>query len=256
MITVILTVWKRNNLQEQITALLSQTILPTKIWIYHCKFSVPPDISLCQKFPMIEYQVNTGDLGYFGRFSLALHAQTPYVYILDDDVIPSVTWLETCLDLCSEQNSIISATGRIVPEGDFKPERPKGQKEAFISTYFVGDNYDEYPENYCLANTDVDFGCNSWFFKSEWLTYFWGIKPFTTATGEDIHFSASCLLLGGVKTMVPRQDVVNVSGNIRKEYGYDDFATWKKNGFIEEREALFRYWIETKGWKPIKWHNL
>ncbi|WP_157287995.1 glycosyltransferase family 2 protein [Pedobacter cryoconitis] len=248
-----MTIWRRNNIEEQIRALLSQTIVPTAIWIYHCESNVLPDFTLCDKFPLVKYQMNTDDLGYFGRFSLALHVKTPYVYILDDDVIPSAGWLENCMKLCLAKNSIISATGRIVPKDNFKPERPKGRKKQYIRKYFVGDNYDEYAENYSVANTNVDFGCNSWFFKSEWLTYFWGIRPFTTTTGEDIHLSVSCLLLGGIKTMVPLQDVINVSGNIRKHYGYDDFATWKKKGFIEERENLFKYWIENRGWKPMNW---
>lgn len=253
MITVILTVWRRNNLEEQIIALHKQTVLPTKIFIYHCRFNIDPDLDLPEKYPLIEYQVNTDDLGYFGRFSLALHAKTPYVYILDDDVIPSEDWLQRCMDLCISKNCIISATGRIIPTMDFTPERPKDIKQEYINRYFVGDNNSEFLENYCLSDTYVDFGCNSWFLKTDWLTYFWGVKPFTTTTGEDIHLSVSCLMFGGIRTLVPKQVNVNTSGNMKKYYGFDQFASWTKNDFISEREAIFKYWIENKGWTPILW---
>lgn len=253
MITVVITVWKRNNLEEQIYSLLAQTIIPDVIWIYHCKSDVQPDLSLCDKFPMVKYQLNTGDLGYFGRFSLALHARTPYVYILDDDVVPSAAWLEHCIKLCSEHNSIISATGRIIPVNDFRPELPKLKEEAYIETYFIGDSSKKHTGNYCEESMFVDFGCNSWFLKSEWLNYFWGVRPVTYVTGEDVHLSVSSLLLGGIKTMVPFQDGINISGNTKKEYGYDDFASWKRDGFIGQRESIFKYWIEEKKWQPIKW---
>lgn len=253
MITAILTVWKRNNVEEQIQALLSQTIPPQHIWIYHCKFNVLPDMELCKKFPMVKYQVNTSDLGYFGRFSLALHADTPYVYILDDDVIPSAQWLESCIKNCVENNSIVSSTGRIIPKDDFMPELPKPKEEEYIGRYFIGDSREDYAENYCETATYVDFGCNSWFFKTEWLTHFWGTKPYTYITGEDVHLSTSCLLSGGIRTMVPFQDGKQVSGNMKKEYGYDDYASWKSKDFIKKRESVFRFWIENKLWSPINW---
>lgn len=253
MITAIMTIWKRNNVEEQIEALLNQTVKPSVIWIYHCGFNVEPDMNLCKKYPMVSYQSNSGDLGYFGRFSLALHAKTPYVYILDDDVIPSETWLERCISLCSDLNCIISPAGRIIPPNDFRPELPKNHLSTYLRKYFIGDNDSSLYENFCEQDTYVDFGCNSWFIKTEWLFYFWSFKPYSTSTGEDIHLSITSMLRGNVKTLVPAQMTADKTGNLKKYYGHDQHASWKKADFIMQREAIIKDMVKEKKWKPILW---
>lgn len=245
-----MTVWKRENLHEQMNALLNQTIKPTKIWIYHCGNHVDIDLSILGLSPIIEYQYNTGNLGYFGRFSIATLASSKYLYILDDDVIPSLCWLEICMSLCDKLNAIISSSGRIIPKNNFFPELIAN--EHHINKYFVGDNDNSSLVNLCPENTYVDFGCNSWFLKTEWLHHFWSIKPITMLTGEDIHLSASCHRRG-IKTLVPFQNGEDISGNLKKIYGWDNVASWKKSDFYSMRENIFKYWINTQLWKPLNW---
>src|SRR5882762_781524 len=112
MVTAILTIWKRNHLEEQINRLLAQVIPPEEIWVYQCHNHVKIK-NILKKFPNVKYQFNTNNLSYFGRFSLGLHVKTPYLYILDDDVIPSLNWIENCLKTCSDNNSIVGSSGRI-----------------------------------------------------------------------------------------------------------------------------------------------
>ncbi len=37
---------------------------------------------------------------------------------MDDDVIPSLNWIDKCLTVCLEKNAIRSSSGRIIPYGD------------------------------------------------------------------------------------------------------------------------------------------
>lgn len=129
-VTVILTIWKRDHLEEQMKALLGQTIKPSEICIYHCLDYISITKEFFQKYPMVKYQKNSHDFGYFGRFSLGLHATNKYLYILDDDVIPSPRWLETCLNLCEQHNAIISSSGRVILKKDYYPERIDSKRKV------------------------------------------------------------------------------------------------------------------------------
>jgi len=266
-ITVILTFWKRDNLEEQIKCMLQQTCPPDEIWIYHCCEFNKADFLLVKKYPSVKYQYNTNNLGYFGRFNLALLAKTPFIFILDDDVIPTSNWLEKCVELNTSHNAIVSSSGKIIPDNDYTPEKVKN-KRNYLRNYFIGESdkvkvkksikkSDENIDlglNKCDCDTFVDFGCNSWFIRKEWLNLFWSIQPYTYETGEDIHLSASCYLKGNIKTICPRQNQ-QLSGNTKRTYGIDQFASWKENDFINKREKIFRYWIDEKGWKPLIWED-
>jgi len=252
MVTVILTIWKRNYLEEQIEALLNQSIPPEEIWIYQCHNYISIR-KVLKKYPQVKYQYNTNNLSFYGRFSLGLHAKTPYLYILDDDVLPSSNWIENCIKLCSARNAIISSSGRVVPLNDYTPEVVKGRKQYYDS--FIGDSDNLFGKNYCAKETFIDFGCNSWFFKTEWLHYFWAVKPYTFFNGEDIHLSASCSIRGSIQTICPFQDGKTLTGNLKKFYGWDKVASHRKPEFYTIRENILRYLIDECGWRPMNWKN-
>ncbi|HWB92057.1 MAG TPA: hypothetical protein VG605_09400 [Puia sp.] len=249
-ITAILTVWKREHLSEQLRVLGQQSHPPEHIWVYHCGSHQPPDYSLLDHYPNLYYQYNTSDLGYFGRFNLALFAKTDYIFIMDDDVVPSAHWLEKGMQLCSAHQSIVSPAGRIIPPGSFRPEEIRDPRH--VQTFYIGDG-DAARFNRCFADSFVDYGCNSWLLKAEWMTYFWSIKPYTLETGEDIHLSAAAFMQGGVRTICPRQEEFGLCGNLKKAYGLDEHASWRRPDFADKREKIFTYWIKEKGWKPVYW---
>lgn len=249
-ITAILTVWKRDHLLEQLQVLEQQSHPPEQIWVYHCGKHQSPDYSLLDHYPNLCYQFNSNDLGYFGRFNLALLAKTAYIFIMDDDIVPSAHWLEKGMQLCSAHQSIISPAGRIIPPGSFRPEEIRYPRHA--QTFYIGDG-DAARFNRCPADSFVDYGCNSWLLKTEWMKYFWSIKPYTLETGEDIHLSAAAFIQGGIRTICPRQEELGLCGNLNKSYGLDEHASWRKSEFAENREKIFTYWIKEKGWKPIYW---
>ncbi len=247
-VSVVLNIWKRNYLVEQLESLFAQTVLPKNIWIVQYENHLSVAKIRCQH-PEINYLHATENLKYFGRFSLITHLTTQYVWVLDDDVIPSATWLQTCISTCEARNAIVCSNGRIIGQHDYTPEASIRHPQ----TQFVGDACYPQPTNYCPADTYVDYGCSSYFFKTAWIEHFWSVWPFTLQTGEDMHLSATCKLRGGIATVIPAQHIAYQSGNIKPLYSSDEHASWLKEGFIEQRRAVLQYLIDEKGWKPLLW---
>ncbi|WKN29769.1 glycosyltransferase [Porifericola rhodea] len=251
-VTVILTVWKRNNVKEQINALLHQSVLPSHIWIYQCGSYV--NLANClKKYPFIEWIKSSVNLKYFGRHTLAKHAETKYTWILDDDIIPAKFWIENCIKTCEAKNAIVCRSGRIIPPNDFFPGVVKGQN--YLEQYFIGDGKLANGINICEEDTIVDYGCSSFFFKTEWEQHFWSIWPHTFQNGEDMHLSASCKIRNNIPTIVPKQTSRENSGNLKPAYSFDKHASWKKRGFNEERGGIVKYLISEMGWRPLLWKN-
>lgn len=249
-VTVILTVWKRNNLREQIETMLGQTTPPAHIWVIQCMRHVLVK-DVLDDYPQVKYFQSDEDLKYFSRFSIGIHVRSEYTWVLDDDMVPSPTWIETCMRACGQHQAIVASNGRIIPRDDFYPERVKSP--GYVNRYFVGDSRSVDSVNLCEADTKIDFPCSSYFFRTEWLRHFWAIWPVTFETAEDIHFAASCRILGNIGTVVPRQTSPADSGNTRPSYSLDEFASWKKEGFISTRAEVIRHFIREMGWKPLLW---
>lgn len=74
-LTIILNIWKRNYLAEQIEALYSQTVLPKHIWIIQQENFIAVD-QVLSEFPDIKYFKSPCNLKYFFRYSLAQHCDT------------------------------------------------------------------------------------------------------------------------------------------------------------------------------------
>jgi len=187
---------------------------------------------------------------FFNRFLLCCHVKTEYTLVIDDDVIPARRWLEICAEKCKEQNAVISCTGRIIASGNFRPEELEDHEKK---PFFIGDNYNDEERNYVPEDTRVDFGCNSYFFKAEWIRHFWAIWPHTFQSGEDMHLSASLMITCSIPTIVPRQCSPEDSGNLKKFYSQDDLSSWRKPDFIDIRESVLGFLINDKKWKPILW---
>lgn len=251
-VTILLNIWKREHLEELLVCILSQSVLPKEIWIIHYEDYVESQniINLYRQFfsniILIKSEKN---LKYFGRFSIAINVTTKFIWLIDDDIIPGEEWLSNCVNKCDKLNSIISCTGRIIPQNEFQPENTKINDPHKV---FVGDMKYVF-RNYCEEDTKVDYACNSYFFKTEWLSGYWSIWPASFLSGEDIHLSATCKYVLGIDTYVIQQLSNSDNGNIRKNYGSDDIATWKQSNFLTLREDILRYHIIKNGWKPIMW---
>lgn len=252
-VTIVLNVWKRNYLDEQLKRLLKQSVLPREIWVIHYEEHVQTRKVIQkhkEKFPYIYLIKSDLNLKYFGRFSIAINITSTYSWLIDDDVMPGEQWLERSVEKCHANNAIVVCTGRLIPKNDFRPERQIIGKKYL---HFIGDTNNGEEMNYCKKDTIVDYGCNSYFFKTDWLRGVWATWPATFLSGEDIHLSATCKVNLNVNTMVLEQLDEKTSGNIKRSYGWDDHASWKKKGFINIREDIFRYHILERKWKPILW---
>ncbi|UHG94585.1 glycosyltransferase family 2 protein [Spirosoma oryzicola] len=247
LVTVILTVWKRHHLEEQIEAIINQTEQPYQVWVYQCGDHVNIN-KIKKKFNNIQYINSSVDLKYFGRFSLALHVKSEYVWILDDDVIPSTNWLEDCRKMCENRNSIISSAGRIISY----QKNEDGLQITDLRRFLVGDGCTEKHYNFNENDTEADFGCNNWLFKTEWIYLFWKIKPYTLENAEDIHLSATCKILANIPTIIPAQSEFTSCGNLKKYYGHDEVASWKKINFQKARIEAINYLINEHGWEILQ----
>lgn len=234
-VTVILTVWKRNHLEEQLQALFRQTVVPSHIWVQQSLHHVDVSVIVDKYKDRVRYSCWENNPGVFGRFESVAQVETPYVYILDDDMIPGKMFIENALSACKRLNAIISPHGRLLSPDTCRTE------------IFVGDGY-QFQHSFCLEDTKVDFGNNAWFFRKEWISYFLSQTPLYRNNGEDIHFSAMCKLLGNIPTYVPRQIVPVESGNVKRYYSADEHALHLKPLFNKERvEVIERF-------RNIGWH--
>lgn len=234
-ITAILTVWKRNHLEEQLYALFGQTVCPDRIWVQQCQHHVNVDAVVNRHTEKIDYTYCEENRGVFGRFESVAKVRTEFVYIVDDDIIPGRRFLEKALEACKRLHAVICPHGRIL-----SPDTNRTMQ-------FVGDGY-EFQHSFCLEDRKVDFGNNAWFFRKEWIDYFLRKKALFRNNGEDIHLSATCQLFGNIPTYVPRQIIPVKAGNIKRVYSGDEQALCRKLQFDEERVQVVQRFRD-EGWK-------
>lgn len=252
-ITIIITVWRRDYLDQQLASLTGQSVRPERIWILQNErhIDIQPVVDkYAAVFPCISVIHSQVNLKFFGRFSLCTHVETEYVLVIDDDVIPSRNWLQTCLDKSRQYNAVISCTGRIIKHRSFRPEEWKDNEREI---YFIGDNQSNEENNFLAEDTPVDYGCNSYFFRTEWIKHFWSIWPATFLSGEDMHLSASLMLAGAIPTVVPQQLGSESSGNLKKFYSQDHHSSWRQSNFIDVRQSVLEFLIKEKKWLPLLW---
>jgi hypothetical protein len=218
MVTAILTKYKRKDFfQEQLLSVQKQTIKVDEILV-------------CD---------NTIDnKGVWERFKLAKKSKNDFVWVLDDDTIPAEKYLENVLECFDKKEGLYGTRGLL-----FKSE------ETYHKNYF-----DIGWESKNKKITQVDYVTHSWFFKKDWLQYFWNVKNPPFNYGEDMNFSYQ-LQKQGIKTYVPPHPKSNPSiwGSTKgREYGDDGRGLWisNPNNF---RNNMFDYFYKQidNGWQLI-----
>lgn len=216
-ITVVLTKYKRLHLfQEQLEAINSQSIAPTEILV--CDNSVD-------------------NLGVWARFALALNAKSDFVCVIDDDTIPGNQWLENCMTQMEIQEGLYGTCGYI-----------------FLSKEYMNNKRIGWP-NPNDKTIKVDYVVHNWFFKKDWLKYYWSEipEPKYWLCGEDMHFSYQMQKIG-IETFVPPhpQNDQSLWGSLKgNEYGRDSVSLWESN-VHNFRNTMFDYFNELvtkKGWR-------
>ena len=126
----------------------------------------------------------------------------------------------------------------------------RGVRFASKKKYLVGEEFGwSNPKN---EIKEVDIVGHSWFFRREWLSYFWKELPnFNeyTFVGEDIHFSYVLQKYLGLKTYVPPHPIDDETmwgsnKNLAIDIGTDKFAISYNEERINEMNQCFLNYIE------------
>lgn len=231
-ITAILTGYNRPmNMGALHCAVAGQSVKPADIWVWYNQGKEEQIDLYGAKGAYLDWNA-----GFYGRFAYALLAKTEYVAIFDDDTVPGEKWFENCLETIKEFNGILGTIGILhLNDSDY---------DRGMSFGWRNPNEDTIP---------VDLVGHAWFFRREWLNYFWEDMPYTFENAEDIHFSAMAFK-HGINTYVPPHPMKSTEtwGSVHgMELGSDSVATWKTCAkHIMLRSAAMRHYI-SKGYVPV-----
>ena len=202
-IVIVLTVWKRNNLERQLIQVKNQSILKNKRinviifqnsnhtniedilkrWKNSRDFSDKVDITYIQS-PI--------ETGYFGRFLIPLTSSVngdSYFFICDDDIIWGNRYFENMLRVVNE-GFLCTRNGRIITKN-------------FIET---GEYGEEGLNKQVCFNEDIeyDFGGHIWAGRVSWLRKAWNHIPFSIENSEDFWISAVLQSFYNISTKIPK----------------------------------------------------
>ena len=242
-ITVIISLWKRNNYEAQLNHIVNQTKRPYQIWIYqnesHIDVYIPDKIK--QKYNISIIQSQDINFKFYGRFAIALLCDTEYVAIFDDDTLPGNKWLESCMNTSKKYNAMVGARGAIL-NTDLSNETPLNQ--PYVKSIGSCDGI------FLSSDTKVAFLGHCWFAKTCWIQNLWRDPPFSWDNGEDIHLAAACQIYEGIDSIVPKMPENDKSlwGDCYPQLGSDEHASWKRNNHNDTRYQSMRYWY-SRGWK-------
>lgn len=217
----VITLWKRTDyLKEQLEAIMAQTIPPKTIIIIQNEHHIAVNEMGLDKFPIKVVQSDLNSL--YTRWIVGYLANTKYVNVFDDDVIPGKKWIESCIRVCESKNALVGPSGRVA-----RPDKNPAWESVDINT--KGD------QKYSCQDKDVecDWVCNSYFFKTEWIKYITSAERYsgTQKTFDDIQLSTTLRYYGGVRVFVPMQPKSDIdrNGHTKRHYGHDEFALWKRS---------------------------
>ena len=204
-LVIVLTVWKRNNLEKQLLLIKNQSILKNKktnIIIFQNSNHINVDdiINKWRKSDMFSEKVDINfiqspiETGYFGRFIIALTSSvksSSYFIICDDDVIWGRRYFENMIRVVDE-GSLATRNGRIIQKNfvPFLPVSKKASKKIFQICY----------------NEDIeyDFGGHIWAGRISWLRKAWNHIPISFENSEDFWISAVLKTFYNIPTKTPK----------------------------------------------------
>jgi len=243
-ISVILTAWNRPQyLEEQVEAVLSQSILPHEVVLWYNQPS--KRLGVFNKKQHLDFKnakrvkkiICDYNFGITPRFSIAPCLDGEYICIFDDDTIPGNRWFENCLNHIDQKKCVLGTIGLrylSVENGTVETEKPRMGWEA-------NNEQIEF----------VDLVGHSWFFRREWAKFFWEEDPALKIFGEDIHF-CSMLSRNGIRSACPPHPVSDKTlwGSIAPERGVDKVAISISKDRSREYYQAVQHEIK-RGYKPV-----
>lgn len=220
---VILTQYKRNNLESQLNSVHNQTVKPDIIVVFQNEQHVSIE-HLKEKYNFIHVK-NSYNTKFFGRFTYCLNFDVEYCIIMDDDIIPGGNCFNNYLQQCKEYNAIIGGNGRIALNNKFKDLK--------------------FPQEVGIRNKalKVDFVGHLWCVKQEFIRTMLSIKPFTYDTGEDMHLCFSNKLLKNIDSycgkQIKNEDMCDIAYNKLADDNHSSFKITPK----ELRKKIEDYFV-------------
>ncbi|CAB1115055.1 unnamed protein product [Ectocarpus sp. CCAP 1310/34] len=204
-VTVILNLFMREVLTEQLDSLFAQTTASHIAEVWVCVFSAPAqDYALRvvkeSKYKNVRLVVSDFNFKFYGRFQMALTAPTDFVWLVDDDMIPGNKYLGQLMHAAGTEllgSSLLGSIGRVLP-------RP-GRDMSLVSYRKWGSHGGMYMPDYYWDQDNavpVDYLCSQWFLRPEWLQHMWSERPMTFETGEDFHVSHTLRKYANIGTYV------------------------------------------------------
>jgi len=229
---ILLTQYKRSNLEQQLKIIQSASIDFKKVIVYQNEDHVDiSSLKLQYNFQHVKSDFNTK---FFGRFYHLLNFNTKYCLVLDDDVIPEINFFHNIFKQCKKLNSIITGNGRI------------GYFNKNIDNLVKPNEYGN------KKNIKVDFGGHAWCFKKDWLHRAFSIKPYTHETGEDMHLCYSLKVLEGVSTYTySSHKKTSDVDSTKNALAIDEFSSFKTTD-VEKRKDIEKFFIENYGLELIR----
>lgn len=210
-VTCIVNCYKRwDGLLDIIDALKGQTKRPKGI---HVLFNtIPPahlvDILRSQDL-VVNVVISEENLGVWNRFAYAFNCKTRYICIFDDDTVPGYRWIENCMTSMEIREGLYGTVGlKLFSEDCYMNHVRLGWPSA----------------NERIEEVDLVGHC--WFFKRDWLSYYWRDMPPSQGfdfMGEDMHMSFAIQKYLGIRTYVPPHPSNDKSlwGSIASSRGVD-----------------------------------
>ena len=202
-LVIVLTVWKRNNLERQLMQIRRQSILKNKktnIIVFQnsnhvnvdeiiLKWEKPDVFKDLVKITFIKSPIETG---YFGRFLSPLTSfvkSNSYFIICDDDIIWGDRYFENMLRVVDE-GFLATRNGRIIS---------KNYKELLPAPAFKRDLQVCFNED-----IEYDFGGHIWAGRISWLRKAWTHIPISIENSEDFWISATLKAFYNISTRTPK----------------------------------------------------
>eukprot|EP01041_Mallomonas_annulata_P003741 gene3742-7426_t len=236
-VTVVLSVHKSNNTEQQIRSIFAQTAIATvdAILIYQNGNHLDLDFLEYIDFktptcPIHIIQSDTLDVKTHGRFTLPLMLDTEYVVVLDDDVMPSPGWLEYSLYIAKEYRAIVGIRGWIVG-GDV--------------LYSV-----RAPVDYTI---EVDYLSGGWLFKTEWTKLMWRDAEPSIEDSEDLSLSAAAWRFEGIRSVLPSMSTSQIYVWGEQFTSTSTSSSSAMPSFVSDPNRTRQRWGRLQSWMDVGW---
>jgi len=230
---VVLTQYKRNNLEKQLKAIKNQTLQPSFLIVFQNENHVNIDC-LKEKYNFIHVKSDY-NTKFFGRFAYFFTLPVDICIVMDDDIIPAKKCFEKYVSDCIKFNAIMGGNARF---GFLNPNKDRLNKK----------NKGSVVRNRLKA----DFVGHLWCFKRLWLHNMFTIPPYTYDTGEDMHLCFSCKVLENIDSYLcehsNRDEIEDMEDS---KLARDEHASYKTTS-QELRKNVEKYFIDNYNLEMVK----